>query len=103
MKKIILSAIVLTAMVSCRKDRTCECKTETSSVASKTDTNLPGVTITTNYTNSSTGTSTLKGKKKFIKASTSCYSTSRDLANTEVNGSSTTVTTGTSKTTCTLK
>ncbi len=71
MKKTLLLAVIALSLgaTSCRKERTCECKTTETEVIS-------GYGAQTNITNSSYKVTMAKQKKKQFKWSQNCFSTS---------------------------
>lgn len=96
MKKIIIlaAATVSIASVSCKKERTCECTSTSTTV------NTPSVgPVTTTSDVDSYKTTAEKQSKKYFRMDQQCYSTSKT---TTTNGNNY-VKVETTETTCTLK
>jgi hypothetical protein len=98
MKKTILLAVIALGIsaTSCRKERTCECKTTETEVIS-------GFGAQTNITNSSYKTTKAKQKKKEFKWSQQCFSTSTVSNDSGGSGNFAWTSVTTSETTCDLK
>lgn len=98
MKKIILLAVIALGftITSCRKERTCECKTTRTEVRS-------GFGAQTTVDNSSTKFTAEKQKKKDFKYGTDCFSTSETYNLSGGNGPSAWSSVVTEEKTCDLK
>lgn len=95
MKKILILAVAIVAIstVSCKKERTCDCKTTTTTVVTFTGGSASGSSSSTDKVTAE------KMSKKFFKRANSCYDNTTETTETEPG--STTVTTDV--TTCELK
>jgi hypothetical protein len=98
MKKSIILAVAALAITatSCRKQRTCECKTTETEVRS-------GFGAQTNIYNSTMKTTKEKQKKKEFKYSTDCFSTTFTEQDSGGNGTGAWTSVTTVETTCELK
>lgn len=98
MKKIIIVAIAAIGLMgaSCRKERTCECKT------TETEVRI-GFGEKTTVDNTSYKVTKAKQKKNAFKYSQSCFSETSQYSDSGGNGTSAWSSTTTSETTCELK
>lgn len=95
MKKILLLAVAVVAIstVSCKKERTCDCKTTTTDV-----TTFSGGSSTSSSSSTDKQTAE-KMSKKFFKRATSCYGNTTETTSTGTGYT----TVSTDVTTCDLK